>query len=56
MKKKKDPPNLFSSRLIGLYIIIISLLVVLHVKYIEVNGTEKAQYVCTKCMKTAKNG
>lgn len=37
---KKDPPNLFSSRLIGLYIIIISLLVVLHVKYIEVNGTE----------------
>jgi len=23
---------------------------------IEVNGTEKAQYVCTKCMKTAKNG
>jgi S-DNA-T family DNA segregation ATPase FtsK/SpoIIIE len=37
---KKDPPNLLSSRLIGLYIIIISFLVLLHVKYIEVNKTE----------------
>lgn len=37
---KKDTPNLFSSRLIGVYIVIISLLVTLHVKYIEVNGTE----------------
>lgn len=37
---KKDPPNLLSSRLIGLYIIIISFLVLLHVKYIEVNDTE----------------
>lgn len=37
---KKDTPNLFSSRLIGLYIIIISFLVLLHVKYIEVNNTE----------------
>lgn len=37
---KKDSPNLLSSRIIGLYIIIISFLVLLHVKYIEVNGTE----------------
>lgn len=37
---KKDSPNLLSSRLIGLYIIIISFLVLLHVKYIEVNDTE----------------
>lgn len=37
---KKDTPNLFSSRLIGLYIIVISFLVLLHVKYIEINGTE----------------
>ena len=37
---KKAPPNLLSSRLIGLYIIIISFLVLLHVKYIEVNDTE----------------
>lgn len=22
---------------------------------IDINGTEKSQYVCTKCMKTAKN-
>ena len=36
---KKDKPNLFDSRLIGIYIIILSLLVALHVKYIEVNGT-----------------
>lgn len=37
---KKDTPNLFSSRMIGIYIIIISFLVLLHVKYIEVNGTK----------------
>ena len=37
---KKDTPNLLSSRLIGFYIIIISFLVLLHVKYIEVNDTE----------------
>ena len=37
---KKDPPNLLSSRLIGIYIIVISFLILLHVKYIEVNGTE----------------
>ena len=37
---KKEKPNLFSSKLIGIYTIIISILVMLHVKYIEVNGTE----------------
>lgn len=37
---KKDVPNLFSSRLIGVYTIVISILVVLHIKYIEVNSTE----------------
>lgn len=37
---KRETPNLFSSRLIGIYIIIISLLVMLHVKYIELNETE----------------
>ena len=37
---KKDAPNLFSSRQIGIYTIMISLLVILHVKYIEVNETE----------------
>lgn len=37
---KKDMPNLLSSRLIGCYTIVISLLVVLHIKYIEVNSTE----------------
>lgn len=37
---KKDTPNLLSSRLIGLYIIIMSFLVLLHVKYIDINGTE----------------
>lgn len=42
---KKETPNLFSSRLIGIYIIIISLLVTLHVKYIEVNGTEGVKII-----------
>ena len=36
---KKDSPNFLSSRLIGLYIVIGSLLIILHVKYIELNGT-----------------
>ena len=36
---KKDPPNLLSSRMIGIYIIIISFLVLLHIKYIELNGS-----------------
>ncbi len=42
---KKDTPNLFSSRLIGIYIVIISLLVTLHVKYIEVNNTEGVKII-----------
>ena len=42
---KKDPPNLFSSRMIGIYIIIISFLVLLHVKYIEVNGTKGVKII-----------
>lgn len=42
---KKDTPNLLSSRLIGVYVIVISLLVVLHVKYIEVNGTEGVKII-----------
>ena len=37
---KKDTPNLLSSRLIGIYTIVISLLIVLHIKYIEVNSAE----------------
>ena len=37
---KKDTPNLLSSKFIGAYISIISILVILHMKYIEVNGTE----------------
>ena len=37
---KKDKPNLFNSKFIGCYTIIISILVLLHVKYIEVNQTE----------------
>ena len=42
---KKDKPNLFSSKLIGIYIIILSLLVALHVKYVEVNGTEGVKII-----------
>ena len=37
---KKDMPNMFSSRFIGIYTIVISLLIVLHIKYIEVNSAE----------------
>ena len=37
---RKDPPNLLSSRLIGLYTVIISILVIFHVRYIELNGTK----------------
>lgn len=37
---KKDSPNLFSSRLIGLYVAVISLLIVFHFQYIDINGTE----------------
>ena len=42
---KKDKPNFFSSKLIGIYIIILSLLVALHVKYVEVNGTEGVKII-----------
>ena len=42
---KKDTPNLFSSRMIGIYIIIISFLVLLHVKYIEINGTKGTKII-----------
>ena len=37
---KKENINLLSSRLIGIYIIVISFLVLLHIKYIEINGTK----------------
>lgn len=42
---KKEPPNLLSSRLIGVYIVVISILVMFHVKYIEVNGTEGTKII-----------
>ena len=42
---KKDSPNLLSSKMIGIYIIIISFLVLLHVKYIEVNGTKDMKII-----------
>ena len=37
---KREKPNLFSARLLGLYAIILSLLIALHIKYVEVNGTQ----------------
>ena len=36
---KREKPELFSTKLIGLYAMILSLLIALHIKYIEVNGT-----------------
>ena len=42
---RKDPPNLLTSKLIGVYIVIISVLVILHMKYIEVNGTEGTKII-----------
>ena len=42
---KKDGPNLLSSRLIGSYIVIISVLVIFHMKYIEINGTEGTKII-----------
>ena len=42
---KKDPPNLFSSKMIGAYITIISILVIFHVKYIELNGTKGTKII-----------
>lgn len=37
---KRDKPNLFTTRLIGAYAMILSLLIALHIKYVEANGTE----------------
>lgn len=37
---KEDVPNMFSSRLIGVYTVVISLLIILHIRYIELNSTE----------------
>lgn len=37
---KREKPNLFTTRLLGLYALILSLLVALHIKYVEVNGTQ----------------
>lgn len=37
---KRESPKLFTSRMIGSYIIILSFLILLHIKYIEINGTE----------------
>ncbi len=42
-KEKKQ--NLLSSKMIGIYIITISFLVLLHIKYIEVNGTERVKII-----------
>ena len=42
---QKEKPNLLSTKLIGVYIIILSLLVALHVKYVEVNGTEGVKII-----------
>ena len=36
---KKDTPNLLSSKFIGIYVVIISILIILHMKYIEINST-----------------
>ena len=35
---KEEKPNMLSSRMIGIYIIVITFLVLLHIKYIELNG------------------
>ena len=42
---QKETPNLLSSKLIGMYIIIISILVMFHMKYIEINKTETAKII-----------
>jgi len=42
---KRERPNLFSTRLLGLYAIILSLLIALHIKYVEVNGTEGVKII-----------
>ena len=42
---KKDCPNLLSSKFIGVYIISIAILVLFHMKYIEVNSTEGTKII-----------
>ena len=42
---KKDSPNMLSSKAIGIYVIVISVLVILHMKYIEVNSTEGTKII-----------
>jgi len=36
---KREKPNLFTTKLLGLYALILALLIALHIKYVEVNGT-----------------
>ena len=42
---KREKPNFLSARFIGIYAIILALLVALHIKYIEVNGTDGVKIV-----------
>lgn len=42
---KKETPNLLSSKMIGIYITVISILVMFHVKYIEINKTEGTKII-----------
>ncbi len=42
---KREMPNFFTTRLLGLYIIILSLLVFLHTKYILINETEGTKII-----------
>ena len=36
---KRSKPNLFTTKLLGLYAVVLALLIALHIKYVEVNGT-----------------
>ena len=42
---QKDSPNMLSSKAIGIYVVLISVLVILHMKYIEVNGSEGTKII-----------
>ncbi len=42
---KRESPKLFTTKLIGMYIIILSFLILLHIKYIELNGTESVKII-----------
>ena len=42
---QKEKINLLSSKMIGIYIIIISFLVLLHIKYIEINGASGTKII-----------